>query len=158
MARRLMAQLTRPLVLAALVGAGSAVPVTARGGADRTGESLVPTMRVDGQRAAPAQVVINPAVAGPAIGPARNWEHVAPGQQYYYGPNYRYDAGWYAQRHLGYPNSYVAYNTDPANVCNTEYYYMPDDGLYYCYTPDPVALNSALQGRCPNQPYLYICP
>ncbi|SRR5712692_2041758 len=105
----------------------------------------------------PAQVVITPA-AGNTIGPARNWDNVDPSVRYYYGPNYRYDAGWYAQRHLAHPNQYVSYASDPSDVCSTEYYYMPDDGVYYCYSPDPVALNSNLQQGCPNQPYLYICP
>ena len=104
------------------------------------------------------QVVVNPAAASNTIGPARNWDRVDPAYRYYNGPNYRYDAGWYAQRHLAYPNSYVSYASDPGNVCGTEYYYMPDDGLYYCYQPDPVALNSSLTSTCPNQPYLYICP
>lgn len=104
------------------------------------------------------QVVVNPAAASNAIGPARNWDRVDSSYRYYYGPNYRYDAGWYAQRHLANPNLYVSYASDPGAVCGTEYYYMPDDGLYYCYQPDPVALNSSLQSRCPNQPYLYICP
>ena len=104
-----------------------------------------------------AQVVVNTAAVD-RIGPARNWGNVASNYRYYYGPNHVYDAGWYATRHLGYPNNYVAYASDPADVCSTEYYYMPDDGVYYCYTPDPVAMNSSLQGRCPDQPYLYICP
>ena len=105
-----------------------------------------------------AQVVVNPAAASNTIGPARSWDRVDPAYRYYYGPNYRYDSGWYAQRHLAYPNQYVSYASDPYAVCGTEYYYMPDDGLYYCYTPDPVALNSNLNTTCPNQPYLYICP
>jgi hypothetical protein len=105
-----------------------------------------------------AQVVVNSAARSNAIGPARNWDRVAPSYQYYYGPNHRYDSGWYASRHLANPNYYVSYASDPGDVCSTEYYYMPDDGVYYCYTPDPVALNSNLQSSCPNQPYLYICP
>jgi hypothetical protein len=104
------------------------------------------------------QVVVNPAAASNAIGPARQWDRVDPAYRYYYGPNHVYDAGWYAQRHLAYPNNYVVYASDPAAVCSSEYYYMPDDGVYYCYEPDPVALNSNLQTRCPNQPYLYFCP
>jgi hypothetical protein len=115
--------------------------------------SLAPS--VDGLA---AQVVVNPAARSNAIGPARNWDRVDPAYRYYYGPNHRYDAGWYAARNVANPNLYVAYASDPGDVCSTEYYYMPDDGLYYCYTPDPVALNSNLQGTCPNQPYLYICP
>ena len=105
-----------------------------------------------------SQIVVNPAAASGTIGPARNWEYVDPSYQYYYGPNYGYDDGWYASRNVGYPNNYVAYASDPADVCSTEYYYMPSDGVYYCYQPDPVALNSNLQSTCPNQPYLYICP
>lgn len=105
----------------------------------------------------PRQVVYTP-YGETTIGPARNWGDVDYNYQYYYGPNYRYDSGWYAQRHLAHPNNYVTYAYDPANVCSTEYYYMPDDGVYYCYTPDPVALNSNLQTGCPNQPYLYFCP
>lgn len=101
-----------------------------------------------------AQAVVNPNT----IGPARNWDRVDPAYRYYYGPNYGYDPGWYAQRHLAYPNNYVAYSSDPGNYCGTEYYYMPSDSLYYCYQPDPVAMNSQLQNRCPDQPYLYICP
>jgi hypothetical protein len=103
------------------------------------------------------QVVVNPA-ASSAIGPARNWDRVDAAYRYYYGPNYGYDPGWYATRHLAYPNNYVAYASDPADVCSTEYYYMPADGVYYCYAPDPVARNSNLQSTCPDQPYLYICP
>ncbi|HEY7065881.1 MAG TPA: hypothetical protein VII06_30685, partial [Chloroflexota bacterium] len=86
------------------------------------------------------------------------WDRVDPSYRYYYGPNYNYDPGWYATRNVAYPNNYVAYASDPGDVCSTEYYYMPADGVYYCYQPDPVALNSNLQGRCPNQPYLYVCP
>jgi hypothetical protein len=103
------------------------------------------------------QVSCAPAPAW-ALGPDRYWANVQPSYQYYYGPNYRYDAEWYRERHLSCPQLYQAYPYDPAAACNTEYYYMPDDGLYYCYAPDPVAENSALQGRCPGQPYLYICP
>ena len=105
-----------------------------------------------------AQVVVNPTAASNPIGPARYWDRVDPAYRYYYGPNYNYAPGWYATRNVAYPNNYVAYASDPGDVCSTEYYYMPSDGVYYCYTPDPVALNSNLQGRCPNQPYLYICP
>ncbi len=105
-----------------------------------------------------AQVVVNPVVASNTIGPARYWDRVDPAYRYYYGPNYSYDPGWYATRHLAHPNNYVAYATDPSNVCSTEYYYMPSDGVYYCYEPDPVAQNSNLQGRCANQAYLYFCP
>ena len=93
-----------------------------------------------------------------ALGPDRYWGSVQPSYRYYYGPNYRYDAEWYRERHLSCPQLYQAYPYDPAAVCHTEYYYMPADGLYYCYTPDPVAENSALQGHCAGQPYLYICP
>jgi hypothetical protein len=105
-----------------------------------------------------AQVVVNPAAASNAIGPARSWDRVDSRYRYYYGPDYRYDYDWYATRHIANPNLYVSYASDPYAACPNEYYYMPDDGLYYCYTPDPVALNSNLQTSCPNQPYLYICP
>src|SRR5215211_3815880 len=100
-----------------------------------------------------AQVVINPTAASNTIGPARQWDRVDPAYQYYYGPNHVYDPGWYGNRHLAYPNNYIAYSYDPGNVCSSEYYYMPADSVYYCYEPDPVAQNSQLQNRCPNQPY-----
>ena len=104
-----------------------------------------------------AQVNCVPAPAA-VLGPGRYWGNVQPGYQYYYGPTYQYDTAWYGERHLSCPQLYQAYPYDPATVCHTEYHYMPDDGMYYCYAPDPVAENSALQGRCPGQPYLYICP
>jgi hypothetical protein len=104
-----------------------------------------------------AQVVCG-AAPGTVVGPGRAWGHVEPAHQYYQGPTYNYDPQWYAQRHLSCPTLYQAYPYDPAGVCANEHYYMPDDGLYYCYTPDPVAENSSLQGRCAGQAYLYICP
>jgi hypothetical protein len=123
--------------------------------ADLVAQSLEPTPSIDSLI---AQVVVNPAAASNTIGPARQWDRVDPAYRYYYGPNHGYDSAWYGQRHLAYPNNYVSYASDPGGVCSTEYYYMPSDSLYYCYQPDPVALNSGLQTRCPNQPYLYFCP
>jgi hypothetical protein len=131
-------------ILIGVLGAGAALGVA-------TGNAAGPLSTMQ------AQPGCGPAPAM-ALGPDRYWGNVQPAYQYYYGPTYQYDAAWYRARHLSCPQLYQAYPYDPAAVCHTEYYYMPEDGMYYCYAPDPVAENSALQGRCPGQPYLYICP
>src|SRR5437868_11121532 len=97
----LVARILSTLVLTAILLEGFSTDLLAQ---DRTLEPPV-----DG---AIAQVVVNPAASSNAIGPARNWDGVDPAYRYYYGPNYRYDAGWYAQRNLAHPNNYVAYASD----------------------------------------------
>src|SRR4051794_8270883 len=94
----------RTLLVVTLVGVFGSALVGYHGAASATADVLLD------------QVVITPAAAD-TVGPARSWDRVDPTYRYYRGPNYRYDAGWYGQRHLAYPNNYVAYASDPASVC-----------------------------------------
>lgn len=47
----------------------------------------------------------------------------------------------------------------PDDTCASGYTaFVVAHGVRECYTPDPVVENQNLQGTCPTDPSLYICP
>ena len=47
----------------------------------------------------------------------------------------------------------------PDQTCESGYAtYLVTNGVRVCYTPDPVNENSNLQGTCPSDPSLFVCP